>query len=45
MKLSKEKRDKLILTILGTIALLFGLWYAVISTRRTGLADIGGFHA
>ena len=39
MKLSKQKRDKLILTILGTLAVLFGLWYAVISTRLTGLDD------
>ena len=39
MKLSKDKRDKLILVILGAVGLAIGLWYAVIGTRKTALAD------
>ena len=35
--LPKEKRDKLILTAIGTIAVVAGLWYSVIATRRASL--------
>jgi len=36
-KLSKEKRDRLILVIAGGLALIFGIWYLVIKTRNTEL--------
>jgi hypothetical protein len=38
-KLSKEKRDRLILVFLGAGALIVGLWQGVIKTRQTHLAD------
>ena len=37
--LSKDKRDRLILLIIGTIAVVLGLWYGVIRTRRERLED------
>jgi hypothetical protein len=37
--LSKDKRDRLILLIIGTIAIVVGLWYGVIRTRRERLED------
>jgi len=36
-KLSKEKRDRLILVIVGGLALIVGIWYGVIRTRNTQL--------
>lgn len=33
-KLTKEKRDQLILVGIGTVALSFGLWYAVIRSQN-----------
>ena len=33
-RLSKEKRDKLILVAIGAIAVMAGLWFGVIKTRR-----------
>src|ERR1051326_4524135 len=38
-KLSKDKRDRLILVIVITIALCAGLWYGVITTRQQQLDD------
>ena len=37
--LSKDKRDRLILLIIGTIAIIVGLWYGVIRTRRERFED------
>jgi len=37
LRLSKEKRDKLILMAVGTIALVIGLWFGVINTRKDQL--------
>jgi len=34
IRLSKEKRDKLILVAIGTVAVVAGLWLGVIKTRR-----------
>jgi hypothetical protein len=39
-RLSKEKRDKLILVTMGTIAVVAGLWYGVIKTRNEALIDV-----
>jgi hypothetical protein len=39
-KLSKDKRDKLILVAMGTITIDAGLWYGVIKTRQGALADV-----
>ncbi len=33
-RLSKDKRDKLILVTMGTVAIIAGLWYGVIKTRN-----------
>jgi len=41
-RLSKEKRDKLILVAMGTIAIVAGLWYGVIKTRKQAWQDIQG---
>jgi len=38
-QLSKDKRDRLILLIIGTIAIVVGLWYGVIRTRRERFED------
>lgn len=38
--LPKEKRDKLILTAIGTIAAVAGLYFSVIATRREVIADV-----
>jgi len=38
-RLSKEKRDKLILVAIGTVALAAGLGYGVIKTRKDQLAQ------
>jgi hypothetical protein len=38
--LPKDKRDKLILIAIGTIAVVAGLWYSVISTRREVIASV-----
>ena len=35
--LPKEKRDKLILVAIGTIAVVAGLWYSLVSTMRDNL--------
>jgi len=34
IRLSKEKRDKLILVAIGAVAIVAGLWLGVIRTRR-----------
>jgi hypothetical protein len=34
IRLSKEKRDKLILVSIGTVAVVAGLWFGVINTRH-----------
>lgn len=39
--LPKEKRDRLILTVIGTIAVIAGLWYGLISTMRQSMDAIG----
>lgn len=41
-KLAKEKRDQLILVIIGTVAVTVGLWYGVIKTRNEQLAECAG---
>ena len=41
-KISKEKRDQLILVIIGTITITAGLWYGVIKTRREQLEESRG---
>ena len=38
-RLSKEKRNRLILVIILTIAIGFGLWYAIITTRKQLLEE------
>ena len=38
-RLSKEKRDRLILVIILTIAISVGLWYGIITTRQERLAE------
>jgi hypothetical protein len=38
-RLSKEKRDRLILVIILTIAIGIGLWYGVITTRNQRLGE------
>lgn len=38
--LPKEKRDRLILTVIGTIAVISGLWFGLISNMREGLGAI-----
>ena len=38
-RLSKEKRNRLILVIILTIAIGFGLWYGIISTRQERLEE------
>lgn len=40
-RLSKDKRDKLILVVLFTILALVALWYGVISLQRSKLDEIG----
>ena len=37
-KLSKEKRDQLILVAMGTLVIVIGLWFGVISTQKDALA-------
>ena len=39
MKLSKEKRDKLILVAVGTVAAVFGLWYVLITAQQASLKN------
>jgi Tfp pilus assembly protein PilO len=39
MRLSKEKRDRLILVILLTVAICVGLWYGIITTRNARLEE------
>ncbi len=39
LKLSKEKRDQLILVSVGTLAVVVGLWYWVIGAQETVLAQ------
>ncbi len=34
IRLSKDKRDKLILVAIGAIAVIAGLWFGIIRTRR-----------
>ena len=36
-KLSKEKRDQLILVAMGTLVIIIGLWFGVISTQKEAL--------
>jgi len=38
--LPKDKRDKLILTVIGTIGVVLGLWYAVVSTMLSSVEAI-----
>lgn len=38
--LPKDKRDKLILTVIGTIAVVAGLWYSVVSTMLASVENI-----
>lgn len=38
--LTKEKRDQLILTVIGAVAVCAGLWFGLISTMRHGLGVI-----
>ena len=38
--LPKEKRDRLILTVIGTVAVIAGLWYGLVSTMRESMAAI-----
>src|SRR6266516_5684122 len=38
-RLSKEKRNRLILVIIMTIAIGIGLWYGIISTRKQALEE------
>jgi Tfp pilus assembly protein PilO len=38
--LPKEKRDRLILTLIGTIAVVVGMWYGLISTMRESMDAI-----
>jgi len=40
-KLSKEKRDRLILVIVAFLAIGFGIWYGVIRTRSSQLRQSG----
>jgi hypothetical protein len=39
-RLSKEKRDRLILVIVMTIAIGVGLWYGIITTRKERLEEV-----
>ncbi|HKQ40658.1 MAG TPA: hypothetical protein VJ063_21500 [Verrucomicrobiae bacterium] len=39
-KLSKEKRDQLILCAIGTVAVVAGLWYGLISSMRQGMESM-----
>ena len=41
-KLSKEKRDQLILVCIGTVAIIVGLWFGVIKTRNEQLGESTG---
>lgn len=38
-RLSKEKRDRLILVIIMTIAISLGLWYGIVTTRKERLEE------
>lgn len=38
--LSKDKRDRLILVAIGTLAIIVGLWYGVITQQRKALGRI-----
>ena len=38
-RLSKEKRDRLILVLILTIAISVGLWYGIITTRNERLEE------
>ena len=38
-RLSKEKRDRLILVTIVTIAISLGLWYGIITTRKERLTE------
>src|SRR5207249_2087333 len=38
-KLSKEKRDRLILVVLATIGVVAGLWFGVVKTRQQQLDE------
>ena len=39
-RLSKEKRDKLILVVIFSISICVSLWYGIITTRKDRLAEI-----
>jgi hypothetical protein len=39
-RLSKEKRDRLILVIVMTVAIGVGLWYGIITTRKERLGEV-----
>ena len=39
-KLSKEKRNQLILVALGTAAVIGGLWFGVVSRQQSKIADV-----
>ena len=41
-RLSKEKRNRLILVVIMTIAIGFGLWYGIITTRKERLEEANG---
>ena len=42
--LSKEKRDRLLLVCIGTVAAIAGLYYSVIGSQRRSLETIAGRH-
>jgi Tfp pilus assembly protein PilO len=39
-KLSKEKRDRLLITCLGAVTIIVGLYYGVVSTQKTKLTNL-----
>lgn len=39
-RLSKDKRDRLILVVVGTLAIIIGLWYGLITQQRKALDRI-----
>src|SRR5207247_7755821 len=39
-KLTKERRDRLILVVLGTVVCVFAIWYLVIKTQKNALERV-----